>query len=366
MILKSLTIKNFKSYNVETFSFHNRFNLIIGENAQGKTNLLEAIHFLLSFKPFKQLKSEEIISFGSNECRLKGEIQSQAGFDEVHILLNENHKTIKINGKIVYKTSKVYGRYNLVTFLPTDIELVKGSPQGRRRYLDSVISALEPAHLGDLKLYQRALSQRNAVLAKSSSLTLDKIEVWDQQLAEIGCKVISRRLQYIRKIEPLLTRIYGETSGLDHEIGIHYKSSIAISKNLEQEFMDKLKFNFEHDKRRFHTTAGPHRDQISFSISGKDASVYSSQGEAKNLALALKASEIEMIEKELQKVPILLLDDITSELDSNRKKFLFKLLQKFQGQIFITTTSIKEILYKGQARVFRIKDRTVKQKDVEI
>ncbi len=366
MILKSLTIKNFKSYTAETFSFSSGFNLIIGENAQGKTNLLEAIHFLLAFKPFKQLRVDEIIHFGSNECGLKGEIESKTSFDEVHILVNENHKTIKINGKIVYKTSKVYGKYNVVTFLPNDIELVKGSAQGRRNYLDSVISALRPEHLPDLKLYQRALMQRNAVLAKSSSLSVEQIEVWDKKLAEIGSLVVSRRLEYIDKIEPMLTKIYRETSGLDQEISINYKSSFSITRNLQQSFEEKLKLNFNQDRRRLHTTVGPHRDQIGFSISGRDSASFASQGEAKNLALTLKACEIELIKAELGRTPILLLDDVTSELDANRKRFLFKMLQRFEGQIFITTTSIKEILYKGRIRVYRIKDKKVKQKDVEI
>jgi len=365
VILKSLTLKNFKSYGAETFSFHDRFNLIIGENAQGKTNLLEAIHFLLAFKPFKQLRSEEVMSFGSSECRLKGEIQSQAGFDEINILLDKNHKTLKHNGKVVYRTSKVSGKYNVVTFLPTDIDLVKGPPQGRRRYLDSIICSLEPTHLRDLKLYQRALSQRNAILVKSSSLTLDKIEVWDEQLAEIGSQVISRRLEFINEIKPLLSRMYKQTSGLDQDIDIHYKSSIDLNDDLEQSYKHKLSQEFEQDKKRFHTTVGPHRDQISFSIDGKDASIYASQGEAKNLALALKISEIEMINQFLGRTPILLLDDITSELDSNRKKFLFRFLQDFTGQIFITTTSIKEILYKGHIRGFSIKDRIVRQKDIQ-
>lgn len=365
MILKSLTLKNFKSYSAETFSFHDRFNLILGENAQGKTNLLEAIHFLLAFKPFKQLRSEEVISFGSIECRLKGEIQSQSGFDEINILLDENRKTLKLNNKVIYKTSKVSGRYNVVTFLPTDIDLVKGSPQVRRRYLDAVICSVDQAHLRDLKLYQRALSQRNAILAKSSSLTLDKIEVWDEQLAEIGSQVISRRLSFINKLQPVLNKIYQQTSGLDQEIGIHYQSSIDLESNIEESFKDELKLKFEQDKRRFHTTVGPHRDKLSFSLSDKDASIYSSQGEAKNLALALKVSEIEMINQFLGRTPILLLDDITSELDSNRKKFLFKLLQNFTGQIFITTTSMKEILYKGPIRGFHIKDRKVRQKDIQ-
>ncbi|MEM7008212.1 MAG: DNA replication/repair protein RecF [Thermodesulfobacteriota bacterium] len=366
MILKSLTIKDFKSYSSETLSFDERFNLIIGENAQGKTNLLEAIHFLLNFKPFKQLRSEEVINLNASECRLKGEVESDNGFDEVHIHVNSSHKTIKINGKIVYRTSQVYGRYNVVTFLPSDIELIKGSPKIRRDYIDSVISTVEPSHLTDLKTYQRALSQRNAVLSKSASITSDQIEVWDYKLAEIGSKVITTRLLYIDKLKPILSRIYKETSGLDQDIDIIYESSEGPSKNIEKIFLERLKDSFPEDKRRQHTTVGPHRDQISFSISDNDAGVYSSQGEAKNLALALKASEIEIINQITAKTPILLLDDITSELDSNRKKFLFKLLRKFKGQIFITTTSIKEILYKGPIRVFRIKDKTVSQKDVEI
>ncbi|MEK6223597.1 MAG: DNA replication/repair protein RecF [Thermodesulfobacteriales bacterium] len=365
MILKSLTLKNFKSYSAETFSFHDRCNLIIGENAQGKTNLLEAIHFLLAFKPFKQLRSEEVVSFGSTECRLKGEIQSQAGFDEINILLDENHKTLKLNSKVVYKTSKVSKRYNVVTFLPTDIDIVKGSAQVRRKYLDAIICSIDPAHLRDLKLYQRALGQRNAILVKPSSLTLDKIEVWDEQLAEIGSQVISRRVSFVNRIRPVLNKIYKQTSGLDQEIGIHYQSSIDLNSNIEQSFKDELKLKFEQDKKRFHTTVGPHRDKLSFSISEKDASIYSSQGEAKNLALALKVSEIEMINQFLGRTPILLLDDITSELDSNRIRFLFKLLQDFAGQIFITTTSMKEILYKGHIRGFHIKDGIIRQKDIQ-
>ena len=365
MILKSLTLKNFKSYTAETFSFHDRFNLIIGENAQGKTNLLEAIHFLLVLKPFRQLRTEEIISFGAAECRLKGEIESDAGFDEINIFLDENHKTLKLNNKIVYKTSRVSGRYNVVTFLPSDIDIVKGSPQGRRRYIDSIISSVIPEHLRDLKLYQRALGQRNAVLAKNPSLTRDRLEVWDEQVAEIGARLIRKRLQLITKIEPVLNNIYKNTSGTDQDVTIQYDSSVSINDDIENSFKNELGKKFEQDKKRFHTTVGPHRDKISFFISGRDASVYSSQGEAKNLTLALKASEIEMVKQFLGRTPILLLDDITSELDGNRKRFLFKLLQDFAGQIFITTTSMKEVFYKGHIRGFHIKNKKVRQKDLE-
>lgn len=364
MKLRSLTLRNYRSYTAENFTFHDKVNVIYGDNAQGKTNLLEAIHFLLAYKPFKQVKLEEIISFGSEECRVKGEIESDSGLDEVHILLSGERKTVKLNGKIVYRISKIMGRYNVVSFLPSDIELVKGSPQGRRRYLDALICTIEPAHLRELKLYHRSLMQRNAILSGASGLNPQRLEIWDEKLAETGAHVMSRRLRYIEKINPHLKRIYGLTSGHKSDAGIHYTGSFGLECDLEEEFKKQLRARFERDKRRGHTTLGPHRDTISFTIGGRDASVYASQGESKNLALALKASEIDLTGSELGKIPVLLLDDVTSELDEHRKKFLFRLLEGFTGQIFITTTSLKEILCRGEMKVFHIRGGRARQKQI--
>ncbi len=364
MILKSLILRNFRSYASENFSFHERINVIYGDNAQGKTNLLEAIHLLLMFRPFKQVRFEELISFGSSECRIKGEVESEAGLDEVHVLLSGDKKTVKLNGKIVYKTSRILGRYNVVSFLPSDLELVKGSPQGRRRYIDALICALEPAHLRDLKLYHRSLLQRNAVLAKSQGLTPRALEVWDEKLAETGSLVVSRRLRYIEKIIPDLIRIYKLSSGDDADVDIQYRNSSGMSDNLEEGFRKELAARFEKDKRRGHTTFGPHRDLVGFTIRGRDASLFASQGEAKNLALALKASEIELVRSLIGKTPVLLLDDITSELDERRKGFLFGLLDDFPGQIFITSTSLGEVRLKGAMRTFHIRAGRAEQKQV--
>ena len=364
MILKSLILRNFRSYAAENFSFHERINLIYGDNAQGKTNLLEAIHLLLMQKPFKQVRFGELVSFGSTECRIKGEVESEAGLDEVHVLLHGEKKTIKLNGKIVYRTSRIVGRYNVVSFLPSDIELVKGSPQGRRRYLDALICSLEPAHLRDLKLYHRSLLQRNAVLAKASGLTPGMLEVWDEKLAETGSLVVSRRLRYIEKILPHLRRIYRLTSGDDADVGIHYRSSAALTDDLAEGFRKELAARFEKDRRRGHTTFGPHRDLVGFTIRGNDASLFASQGESKNLALALKSSEIDLVRDLLGKTPVLLLDDVTSELDERRKGFLFSLLDEFSGQIFITSTTLGEIRLRGEMRVFHIRAGRAEQRHV--
>lgn len=362
--LRSLTLRNFRSYTAENFAFHDRVNLIYGDNAQGKTNLLEAVHYLLTFRPFKQVKHEELISFGSSECRIKGEIESSAGLDEVHVLLSPEKRAIKLNGKLVYNSSKALGRYKAVTFLPSDIELVKGSPQSRRRYLDALICSLDPAHLADLKLYHRTLLQRNAVLSGPSGVSPRNLEVWDEKLAEAGSRVVSRRMEFVKKITPHLSRIYRLTSGSDTAAAMHYTCSFGLTDGIEESYKLALRAAYEKDRARGHTTFGPHRDAVSLSIGERDASVYASQGEAKNLALALKASEVDVTMSSTGKTPVLLLDDVTSELDEKRKGFLFRMLEGFPGQIFITATGLTEIKLPGEMRTFHIRGGRVAKKQV--
>lgn len=353
--LRSLTLRNFRSYAAENFAFHDRVNLIYGENAQGKTNLLEAVHFLLAFRPFRQVKHEELITIGASEARIKGEIESPAGLDEVHIILGGEKRTIKLNGKLVYNASKALGRYNVVAFLPSDIELVKGGPQTRRRYLDALIFSLEPAHLAELRKYHRFLAQRNAILSRGRSVTPESLEIWDENLVETGSRVISRRIEYVKKMTPILARIYADSSGSRSEASLEYATSFAAGDDIAAAYAENLRASFAKDRARGHTTIGPHRDNLAFYIDGKDASVYASQGESKNFALALRTSEIDLIKATLGKTPVLLLDDVTSELDERRRKFLFGMLVGFTGQIFITTTNPEEVLLKGEMKTFRIR-----------
>jgi len=388
LILRSITLKNFRSYKTEIFAFHERFNLISGENAQGKTNLLEAIHLLCTLRPFKQVRMEELISFGGTEGRIKGELESNSGLNEVHIILTSGSptilplnryprsrgspttlplnprssrgyprsrggKTVKLNGKIVYDIPKLLGRFNVVTFLPSDLDLIKGSPQDRRRYIDVLICNLRPEHLIDLKLYLRALTQRNALFLREA--TRETLDAWDENIGELGGKIVKRRIKLIERLEPLLERNYRLISGLNTVLKIQYKPSFNIGGNLIEELKKELRSRFHIDKRRGHTSVGPHRDLPGFTIDGIDASVFASQGEAKTLALALKASEIELTRLTLGRNPILLLDDITSELDERRKNFLYRLIEEYTGQIFVTATNPKEVLYKGQKKIFQIR-----------
>ncbi|GIW48237.1 MAG: DNA replication and repair protein RecF [Deltaproteobacteria bacterium] len=354
MILKSITLKNFRNYRSETLTFHERFNVIAGDNAQGKTNLLEAINLLCTFRPFKQVKMEELILFGEEEGRVKGEIELESGLNEVHIVLRKGGKTLKLNGKVIYNTTKFTGKFNIITFLPSDLEIIKGAIQDRRKYIDTVICNIIPEHLRDLKLYFRALTQRNALLTHQTQVSKESIEVWNETIAEIGGRITRRRIKFIKKIEPEIKEAYRQISGLETDIQIQYKTSFTPSVSFEEDIKRELELRFSHDRKYGHTSVGPHRDQIDFAIDGKIASVFASQGEAKTLVLALKTSEIKLLTQILKRTPILILDDITSELDYRRRSFLFHLLREFNGQIFITTTAPKEILYKGEKKVFFI------------
>ncbi len=355
VILQSLTVKNFRNYQEELFTFHEGFNIFHGDNAQGKTNLLEAVHLLLTFRPFKQVRIEELISFGHLQGKIKGEVKTHFGLNEVYILLTKSGKTVKLNGKVVYSLTRALGRFNVVTFLPADIDLIKGPPQNRRKYLDSLIITFDPHHLLDLKSYYRALSQRNALLTKKDKFSRDTLDVWDSKVAELGGKIIERRIGFIRKLQPEIKAIYRSLSGTNSELSIKYRSTFRFSGGIEGSLKNELSSRLGRDVRLGHTSVGPHRDILEFRIDEKDSSGFASQGEAKTLALALKSAEIELTRNWLNRVPILLLDDVISELDEKRRNFLFELLEGFPGQVFVTATSQREVHYKKSKKLFHIR-----------
>ncbi len=356
MYLRSITLKNFRTYKAESLTFHERFNLIVGDNAQGKTNLLEAVYLLCKFRPFKQVKNEELIRLGSPSAGVKGEIEAENGLNEIHISITPRGKNVRVNGKVLYNLSSYRGKFNVVLYLPSNLSIVKGSPSVRRRYIDNLIANLDPKHLSDIRAYYRTLGQRNRILSRSRTVLLSEVEIWDEKLSEVGARIVSRRLRAIEKLEKILKKIYATTSGVKSAIDVRYLPSYKIEGDIEGSLKKSLAEGFKKDKKRGHTTLGPHRDVITFYIDGKDTSSFASQGESKNLILALKATEISMYRTLKDKKPILLLDDITSELDRNRKNFLFNLLLSYSGQIFVTSTSEDEIPYSGEKRVFRVKE----------
>lgn len=355
VILKSITLKNYRNYRSQSIVFHPRFNTIHGNNAEGKTNLVEAIYLLCNFRPFKQIKNEEMINFEVESAAVKGEIEADNGLNEVHITIKKDGRHTRLNGKIVYSISKYLGMFKVVLFLPSDIEIVKGSMQTRRKYLDSVISTIDSSYLENLRDYHKALSQRNFLLSSKKPVSQVSFEIWDEKIAEYGAEVVKKRLEIIDIFNQKLEEVYKAGKESDRYVKINYRFSFSENRGLEAGIIESLNKKFAHDKRRGHTTIGPHRDTINLDINGMDASRFASQGQSKNLVLALKASEIKIISELTGVNPILLLDDITSELDMKRKNFLFNILLDFKGQIFVTSTTDDQVPYKGDHKSILIK-----------
>jgi len=356
MIVKSISLINYRCYKSERFAFSENCNLIHGDNAQGKTNLLEAINLLCTFRPFKQVKIDDLIRFGEDVSKLKGEIETTSGLNEVHIGFNKNKKVVRLNGKILYRVSKAFGRFNVVSFLPSDIQLVKGSNSDRRRYLDSLISKIDPGYLNDLKSYTKLISQRNAILAKNRNISVVQLEVWNEKLTDYGGRILRKRLGLLNEIERYIDTFYKKSSGTRSSISLRYVSTVDTQMELEKEISEKLVKSLDRDKKLKFTTVGPHRDIIELYIDGREAGSFASQGESKNLVIALKTMEVTIISNKLGSVPVLLFDDISTELDKNRRKFLFDFFINFHGQIFITSTSPGEVPFKGSMKLFHIKN----------
>lgn len=354
MELRHLTLRNYRNYENLSLSFHPGLNVIHGRNARGKTNLLEAVHLVCALRPFSGARNPDLVRFGSEAAVAKGEIFAQSGLNEVHVTVSGEGRRTRLNGKTVRSISQHFGRFKVVVFLPSDIEIVKGGLQSRRNYVDSVISAMRPAHIRQLRDYQRALGQRNRMLASGEKLTALSMEPWDAQISRNGAEIVASRVEAIRMLNRRLGEVYGEHGESDRAAAISYGTSFERGGDLEAGLREALSRSFASDRRRGHTTVGPHRDRIGFLVDGKDASRFASQGQSKNLVLALKSCEIRLFNEHAGVNPILLLDDITSELDMKRKTFLFRTLSEFPGQVFVTSTDRSEIPAQRESRSFLV------------
>ncbi len=360
MELKHLSLRNYRNYEKLSLPFYSGFNVIHGRNAQGKTNLIESIYLVCGLRPFSGAKNSELVRFGSEASLVKGEILAENGLNEVHITVRKEGRHTRLNSKTIRSVSQHFGRFKVVLFLPSDIEIVKGGLQVRRNYLDSVISALSPAHIKQLRDYQKALIQRNHMLGSREKVSSLSIELWDEQIAQKGAEIINRRIEMIKNFNHKLGEVYGEHGESDVSARINYGFSFERGADIVESIRNALAKSFSADRKRGHTTVGPHRDRIGFLVNGKDASRFASQGQSKNLVLALKASEIKIFRNHSKINPILILDDITSELDTKRRSFLFNTLSKFPGQVFVTSTDKNEIPRRGEFHSYLVDSGRVK------
>lgn len=351
MILELLKLANFRNISGWEWSPHDRANLILGDNAQGKTNLLEAVFLLATTRPLRQgAESDDLIKEGSEEARAYGRVKrEEPGIHrDIEVRLKrEEARQIFINGKRAQPLSKAFGQLTAVLFVPEDLQLVKAGPQARRYYLDLELSQASPLYLQALQTYQRALKQRNAGLRKlrEGKGSLEAVQAFDQPLIKSGVEVIAFRQEALAEISPLAADAQARIAGGDEKLGLRYLSSVGQG-DLEAAFAKTLAARREEEAARGTTLSGPHRDDIEILLQGKAARLFASQGQQRSIALALKLAEVQFLSRKLQEPPLLLLDDVLSELDLKRQKQLLELLDE-KVQTFVTSTHAQDLAYKA-------------------
>jgi DNA replication and repair protein RecF len=366
MRLLEIDLLNFRNYESLHLVPDGGLNLITGANAQGKTNLLEAIYLLATGRPLRAGKEEELIRWGMNEAHVHARIHRQQSLDvEVEARLSRSQPRVMLVDGQAYRAAMALGQFNVVVFSAMDLEVVRGQPADRRRYLDVEISMFSPAYGRALAGYRRALEQRNRLLKsirESGSLTpsvLDLLDAWDEQLVRFGSSIMIARERFINALRPLAQVAHAELSHGRETLDICYVPSVGgISEEREQTaecFRLQLRQLRNEELQRGTTLLGPQRDDLMLFVDGKEARTYASQGQQRTVVLSLKRAEFELVLQERQEPPIVLLDDVMSDLDDLRRAQLLRMA--LQGaQAFITATSAeafpKEIL--TVARMYRV------------
>ncbi|GFN31287.1 DNA replication/repair protein RecF [Paenibacillus xylaniclasticus] len=347
MYLKKIALRNYRNYDTLELDTDSSVNLFIGPNAQGKTNLLESIFTLALTKSHRTSKDKELIGWTASDAHVHGEVDKLYGTVKLDLMLSTQGKKAKINGLEQRRLSDFVGALNVVMFAPEDLEIVKGTPGVRRRFLDMEIGQVQPGYLHTLQQYAKVLVQRNNYLKTLWSSGGDKqglLEVWNVQLAEFGVKIIKKRKYFIQKLQQWAEQIHAGITAGSEQLTIAYKPSFDIEDEsvLFDHFMLKLTQVKDQEIRRGTTLVGPHRDDLIFYINGKEAQTFGSQGQQRTTALSLKLAEIELIREEIGEYPLLLLDDVLSELDRNRQT---QLIETFQAKVqtFITATGLESV-----------------------
>lgn len=340
MIIKSIALKNFRNYEDLTIAFDESTNILYGNNAQGKTNILEAAYMSGTSKSHKGCKDKDMIRFGEEEAHIRTIVIRQGREYQIDLHLKKNRpKGIAVNKIPMKKASDLFGVLNMVFFSPEDLSIIKNGPAERRRFLDLELCQLDKLYLADLTNYNKILNQRNKLLKDMvyQPELSDTLSVWDIQLAETGKKIIRRRKQFIEELSEIVHDIHYRISGKKEELELTYEPS-ADAENFE----DELRKGKMRDLKLCQTSVGPHRDDMLFSIHGVDIRKFGSQGQQRTSALSLKLSEIELVKRSIHDTPVLLLDDVLSELDSSRQNYLLN--NHYNTQTIITCTGLDEFV----------------------
>ena len=338
MWIKNIKIKNFRNYNQEEINLEKNINIFYGKNAQGKTNIIEAIFLCSLGKSFRAKKDNEMIKLNEENAIVEIEYEKSDRDGKIKIEIG-NKKNIYLNGIKIKKLSELLGNINIVIFTPEDINILKDGPAGRRRFLDMMIGQLRPNYVHNLNLYMQTLEQRNNYLKQIKEINKpqEMLEIWDEKLAEYGEKVYLYRKEFVDKIINKINDIHKKITDEKEELKIEYISNCSNKK----EYLNLLNERRKLDIIKGFTTKGVHRDDFVIYINNREVGVYGSQGQNRTVILSLKLSELNVVYDEIGEYPILLLDDFMSELDEKRRKNFLENIEN--TQVIITGTDKVEI-----------------------
>ena len=359
MIIKSLELSDYRNYDSLTIEFCNGTNILYGDNAQGKTNILEAIYVSATTKSHKGSKDKDIVHFNKEEAHIRTNIEKDGVPSRIDMHLRKNKsKGIAVDGQKLKKAADLLGLCNVVFFSPEDLGIIKNGPSERRRFVDMELCQLDQFYLYNPNNYNKIVNQRNTLLKDMyfNPQLRETLNIWDMQLVSYGSKIIERRKLFVDQLNEIIYDIHKKLSGGKEEIRIVYEPDVKI-----EEFEKELSLNQDRDIKAKMTTVGPHRDDFSFMIADTDIRKFGSQGQQRTAALSLKLSEIEIVKKITKDTPILLLDDVLSELDSNRQNYLLNSIGDIQT--IITCTGLEEFVNNRFEinRVFHVSNGEVKQ-----
>ena len=334
MKIKQLKLKNYRNYNLLDLSFDDSTNIFYGDNAQGKTNILESIYLCGTTKSHRGTKDRDLIKFGEEESHIEAIVEKNNTPFKIDIHLKKNSpKGIAINKIPIKRASELFGIINIVFFSPEDLNIIKNGPAERRRFIDLELAQLDKVYLSDLSNYNRIVNQRNKLLKDvyDRKDLMETLDIWDLQLVQYGNKIINRRNIFISQLNEIIEKVHSHLTGGKEKLSLQYESSIGVL-DLEKALFK----NRERDIKMKSTSVGPHRDDLCFISNGLDIRKFGSQGQQRTAALSLKLSEIEIVKKIINDEPILLLDDVLSELDKNRQNYLLDSIRDIQTLITCT------------------------------
>lgn len=356
MYIKKIQILNYRNYKNLNITLGKNVNVFMGDNAQGKTNILEAIYYCAFARSHRTSKDRELINWNSENAYISILVGKERLDKTIDInILKDGKKAIRINKIKASKIGELFGNFNVVMFSPEDLRIIKDSPGIRRKFIDMELCQLNAKYYYNLVQYNKVLNERN-ILLKSRKVDNDVLDIYDIQLANFGYNIIRERLNYINKLNIYGKNIHKDISSGKEDIEFKYVSTIKDLENLENSFYEQLKKNRTKDMEKGLTSVGPHRDDFVVLINNIDTKSYGSQGQQRSAVLTIKFSSLKIIKELTSEYPVLLLDDVLSELDFNRKRYILSTIGEIQT--IITCTGIEDLTnyLDDSSRVFKVKD----------